>query len=96
MARFAKGLKYPIDDYLDCDFYGGDNEGIDNYTSKVVKCRKSHECACGCNTVIEVGQYAMLEKGFMDGEPVSIYTACTCIDKWLDELNWWEDKNAKL
>jgi hypothetical protein len=78
-------MKHKPEDYINCGFYNGD-EDIENHVEKVVKCRKPHQCST-CNTQIQVGDYALLESGFMDGEPVRCYTCIPCIDKWLDEIN---------
>ena len=77
-------MKYKPEDYIDCGFYGGEEE-IENHKEKVVKCRKPHECMGGCGSEIKAGDYALLETGFMDGEPVSCYTCLPCIEAWLEE-----------
>lgn len=51
---------------------------------RVVKCRKSHECAA-CEKVINIGEHALYESGFMDGNPVSVYTCLECVEEWLEE-----------
>lgn len=80
-------MKYKPENYLDSGFYdGGCNEDdVENKKEKLVKCRKSHECMGGCNTIIQPGEHALLEKGFMDGQPVSCYTCLPCIEAWLEE-----------
>ena len=78
--------KYTLESYVDCGFYGFEDDEIEHHTTKVVKCRKEHICVCGCEQKINVGDYALCEKGFMDGKPVTIHTNCTCIDKWIDDL----------
>ena len=93
--------KYTPQSYIDCNCYGGANDEIENYTEKVVKCRKEHDCVCGCEKKIPAGEYALCEKGFVDGSPVSIYTACSCIDRRIEELggveagfDLWEENNG--
>lgn len=77
-------MKYKLEDYLDSGFYSCD-EDIENHKERIVKCRKSHKCMCGCETEIKVGEYALLETGFIDGKPVSSYTSLPCVEKWLEE-----------
>lgn len=77
-------MKYKPEDYLDSGFYGGDDD-IEHYKEKLVKCRKPHQCIGGCGAEIKAGEMALLETGFMDGEPVSSYTCLPCIEKWLEE-----------
>ena len=80
-------MKYTADEYLNCGYYGSDDTEIENYKSKIVKCRKSHECMGGCNTTIQAGEMAMSETGFMDGQPSSCYTCIPCLDGWRDTIN---------
>ena len=79
-------MKYPEEMYYDSCFYDGGlgDDGISSYKEKVVKCRKPHKCS-GCETEIHIGDYALRETGFMDGEPVSCYTCLPCIETWLEE-----------
>jgi hypothetical protein len=80
-------MKYKPEDYINSNFYDCDDTEILNPKSKVVKCRKPHKCMGGCETEIKIGDYALLETGFIDGEPVSSYTCLPCIDEWLDTIN---------
>lgn len=77
-------MKYKPEDYIDCGFYSGEDD-IEKHSEKVVKCRKPHQCST-CSKEIQAGDHALLEKGFLDGMPVSCYTCLACIDEWLDEL----------
>jgi hypothetical protein len=84
----VKNMKYKPEEYSirDTGFYGLGDEDIENYKEKLVKCRKLHKCAGGCEKDIPAGVYAIRETGFMDGQPVSTYTCTDCMDAWLDEL----------
>lgn len=80
-------LKYSREQYETCDYYGGDMDcDIDVISKKLVKCRKPHKCMGGCGKTIEVGQYALCEKGFEENWPVSCYTCINCLNDWLDEI----------
>ena len=77
-----KPEQYSIQDtgfYLDADYE------IENYKEKLVKCRKPHKCMGGCNKEIPTGEYAIRETGFMDGNPLSVYTCTDCLDAWITE-----------
>jgi hypothetical protein len=80
-------MKYKPEDYIDSGFYDGDfGEGcLENHKEKLVKCRKPHKCMGGCEKEIAAGEYALLETGFMDGQPTSCYTCLPCIEAWLEE-----------
>ena len=77
-------MKYDKEMYLDSGYYGID-EDIRNHKEKIVKCRKPHECMGGCDKEIAIGEHALYESGFLDGEPVSAYTCLNCIEEWLEE-----------
>lgn len=79
-------MKYDKELYLDSGFYDGDMDcEIENKQEKIVKCRKPHKCMGGCDTEIQISEYALCEKGFVDGKPVSAYTCLPCIEAWLEE-----------
>lgn len=77
-------MKYSKDVYEDTEFYGADDE-ISNHKQKVVKVRKNYNC-CQCQNEIKVGDNALCETGFFDGNPCRAYTCIACCDKWLDEI----------
>lgn len=76
-------MKYDKALYIGSGFYGID-EDIEHHKEKIVKCRKPHNCS-SCEKEIKVGEQALNESGFMDGEPVSCYTCLECIEEWLEE-----------
>lgn len=79
-------LKYTKEQYETCDYYGGDMDcDVDYITKKLVKCRSQHQCMGGCNNTIQQGEYALCERGFLDGKPVSCYTCIPCLDSWIEE-----------
>lgn len=82
-------MKYSPEYYSiqNTNFYGLNDDEIVNYKEKLIKCRKPHKCMGGCEKEIPVGEYAIRETGFMDGQPVSSYTCTDCIDEFLEEIN---------
>ena len=90
-------MKYKPEDYINSGFYDGDmGSDIEGHKSRVVRCRKPHNCMGGCGGEIKAGEHALVETGFWDGHPVSCYTCLPCIDKWLDELNVVEGKTEEV
>lgn len=77
-------MKYKLEDYVNSGFYSDMDDPIEHHKERVVKCRKSHQCV-NCQNEIQIGEHALLETGFLDGEPVSSYTCLHCIEEWLDE-----------
>lgn len=86
-------MKYPINEYIETDFYLADEE-IQNHHQKIVKTRKPHKCA-SCQREIAKGEDALYEAGFMDKRPVSCYTCIDCCDRWLDEINGMDGKEVE-
>lgn len=76
-------MKYSKEMYLNSGLYSEEDD-IENYQEKIVKCRKPHKCS-GCENTISVGDEALRETGFMDGKPVSNYVCLPCIEAWLVE-----------
>lgn len=84
-------MKYDKELYLDSGFYSDMDDEVTNKSEKIVKCRKSHRCMGGCNKEIQAGEYAVVEKGFLDNKPVSCYTCIPCIEAWLEEVRAYHD-----
>ena len=51
---------------------------------EVMKKLEIHKCS-GCQNEIPAGEEAVVERGFMDGHPVSNYICLPCIEAWLEE-----------
>ena len=77
-------MKYAKETYEQTEFYGAD-EAISDHVQKIAKVRLKHTCY-NCQKVIEVGENALVERCFMDGQPQSAYTCIGCCDKWLDDI----------
>jgi len=76
-------LKYDKKLYIGSEIYGTGDEDVSCYKEKLVKCRKPHKCLC-CESDINIGDYALYESGFMDGEAVSCHTCIKCVEDWLE------------
>lgn len=80
--------KYEAVDYIGLTMPNGDMEGfVEGLSSKLVKCRKEHKCWY-CGATICKGDFAIYEKGFMDGQPVGIHDCLDCVE---DVLRGWDD-----
>ena len=76
-------MKYDKSAYIGSQIYGWGDGEAKIYSERIVKCRKTHTCYA-CYKEIEIGEQAICEKGFMDGEPSSSYTCIKCIEDWLE------------
>lgn len=77
-------MKYPISMYQDFEM-PDPKEYIKNYSKKLIKIRKSHKCII-CKNESDKGEYMLREKGFVDGQPVSLYLCIDCLDDYIDML----------
>lgn len=78
-------MKHAKEVYENTEFYGMD-EDLSNYKQKIVKVRKQHDC-CQCQAIMKIGDNALCETGFLDGNPVRAYTCIACCDKWIAEID---------
>lgn len=79
--------KFDIGKYIGIEMPSGDTEGfIEGHASKLVKCRKGHQCSY-CGAPILKGDFALYEKGFLDGEPVGVHDCLDCVEDYLDGWN---------
>ncbi len=77
-------MKYDKELYIGSGIYEDMDANIECYKEKIVKCRKEHVCP-SCQKTIKIGEEALYESGFMEGEPLSCWTCLPCIEKWLEE-----------
>ena len=92
MQKKRQKLKYPKEAYINCEYFGGDEE-MKFRKVELVKCRKPHECVgIKCDDIrIKPGDYAVKETAlFYDVGWKSCYICVRCIEKWLDEIKVWE------
>jgi len=80
--------KYEAVVYNGLTMPNGDTEGfVEGLTAKLVKCRKEHQCSY-CGATIRKGDFAVYEKGFMDGRPVGVHDCLDCAEDYIDG---WDD-----
>ena len=72
-ARY-ENFEIPTDD-MDVD--------IQNYSSKLISTRKDTKCVY-CGAEIKCGDYALAEKGFLDGEPFYVHNCLDCVEETMD------------
>lgn len=85
-------MKFTHEDYLNEDWFQGDESEISCQTKKIVKTRKEHECwlslAPGKTPHnIPVGSYAYFEKAFVDRSHWGKFYMCekNCMNELLTE-----------
>ena len=72
--------KYDISEYEDFEMPSDDMDtDIRNRHSHLVKVRKDTKCMY-CGAPISKGDFALSERGFLDGEPFLIHDCIDCVD----------------
>ena len=74
---------------------------IQNYTSKLLITRKETNCSY-CGKKINKGDYALAERGFLDGQPFYIHDCLDCVEETMmmqngeldadDMMEMWESR----
>ena len=79
-------MKYPEEMYLGSNIFDGDMDGSEsNFTEKIVKIRKSHNC-CVCEKGIPTGTKMVMQRAIVqDIGWCSCYICLPCIENWLGE-----------
>lgn len=79
-------MKYSEEMYIDSQIFSGDMDGSEsNFSEKIVKTRKSHDC-CVCEKEIPKGTKMIMQSAVVQGMGwCSCYICLPCIEKWLEE-----------
>ena len=79
-------MKYSEEMYLGSNIFDGDMDGSEsNFSEKVVKIRKSHNC-CVCQKEIPKGTKMVMQSAIVqDIGWCSCYICLPCIENWLGE-----------
>ena len=80
-------MKYEKELYIDSQIFAGDMDGSEsNFSEKIVKTRKPHEC-CVCGKEFPKGTEMVMQSTVIDGEGWrNCYICLPCIEKWLEEI----------
>ena len=80
-------MKYEKELYIDSQIFAGDMDGSEsNFSEKIVKTRKPHEC-CVCGKKVPKSTKMVMQSTIIDGEGWrSCYICLPCIEEWLEEI----------
>lgn len=82
-----KTNRYPISEYDDLEMpYDDMDVDIRNWHSHLVKVRKGTTCVY-CGAPINKGDFALSERGFLDGKPFLIHDCIDCVDDLIAMYN---------
>lgn len=85
----SRQAKFSPNEYADLMMPSDDmDDYLENYHSKLVKCRKDTACHY-CGAPIKKGDQAMAESCFIDGAPYYIHDCLDCVE---DVIKGWDDK----
>ena len=90
-------MKYPEQMYIDSQIFAGDLDGSEsNFSEKIVKIRKPHEC-CVCEKEIQKGEKMLMQRAIIDGMGwCRCYICLPCIEKWLEESGQVGEEDGKM
>lgn len=79
-------MKYPEQMYVDSQIFSGDMDGSEsNFSEKIVKTRKPHEC-CVCEKEIQKGEKMIMQRAIVSRMGwCSCYICLPCVEQWLEE-----------
>lgn len=79
-------MKYSEEMYIDSQIFSGDMDGSEsNFSEKIVKIRKEHDC-CVCGKKILKGTEMVMQSAIVDGIGWrTCYICLPCIENWLEE-----------
>lgn len=85
--------KYSNQEYINFDLFAGDESKVECETSKIVTCRKEHECYGsyfpdwkGKIHKIKVGDRARFDHALVEGKWCGYYLCIPCLNKWIKEM----------
>ncbi len=80
-------MKYDKELYIGSQIFAGDRDGGEsNFSEKIVKIRKPHEC-CVCENEIPKGTEMLMQSAIIEGIGWrNCYICLLCIEEWLEEI----------
>lgn len=80
-------MKYKKELYIGSQIFSGDMDGSEsNFSEKIVKTRKPHEC-CVCGKEFTKGTEIVMQSAVIEGEGWrNCYICLPCIEEWLEEI----------
>ena len=85
--------KYSDQEYLNIDLFGCDESKVECESSKMVKCRKEHECYGsyfpsyeGNIHKIKIGEKARHDKAIVEGRWEGYYLCIPCLNRYIKML----------
>ena len=76
--------KYDKELYVNFEMPSDDMDvDIRNWSSKLTSTRQETKCVY-CGATIKCGDYALAEKGFLDGQPFYVHNCLDCVEETMD------------
>ena len=88
--------KYPKEEYDNFEMPSDDMDvDIQNHSSKLSSTRAETSCVY-CGAKIRCGDYALAERGFLDGKPFYVHNCLDCVEEVMDMENGKLDADEML
>ena len=79
--------KYDKERYVNFEMPTDDMDvDIQNWSSKLSSTRQETKCIY-CGATIKCGDYALAERGFLDGQPFYVHNCLDCVEEAMDMMD---------
>ena len=96
MQQNCRKPRYEKECYTNFEMPSDDMDvDIQNWSSKLTSTRQETKCVY-CGTTIKCGDYALAEKGFLDGKPFYVHNCLDCVEEAMDMENGKLDADEML
>lgn len=96
MQQNCRKPRYEKECYTNFEMPSDDMDvDIQNWSSKLTSTRQETKCVY-CGTTIKCGDYALAEKGFLDGQPFYVHNCLDCVEEVMDMENGKLDADEML
>ena len=96
MQQNCRKPRYEKECYTNFEMPSDDMDvDIQNWSSKLTSTRQETKCVY-CGATIKCGDYALAEKGFLDGKPFYVHNCLDCVEEVMDMENGKLDADEML
>lgn len=96
MQQNCRKPRYEKECYTNFEMPSDDMDvDIQNWSSKLTSTRQETKCVY-CGATIKCGDYALAERGFLDGKPFYVHNCLDCVEEVMDMENGKLDADEML
>lgn len=96
MQQNCRKPRYEKECYTNFEMPSDDMDvDIQNWSSKLTSTRQETKCVY-CGATIKCGDYALADRGFLDGKPFYVHNCLDCVEEVMDMENGKLDADEML